>query len=51
MKDRIKNLKLKLLKQYSELDDSRLDDSMYATIRQGMILEFLKELDELVKVK
>ncbi|MCG6152595.1 hypothetical protein [Leptospira bandrabouensis] len=49
MKNKIKDLKIKLWIQYYELNDSALDDSMYATIRQGMIIEFLQELDELTK--
>ncbi|WP_125232066.1 hypothetical protein [Leptospira brenneri] len=49
MKDKVIELKLKLQKQHDELNDSELDDSMYALIRQGMIVEFLKELDNLVK--
>lgn len=49
MEDKIIELRLKLQKQHDELNDSELDDSMYALIRQGMIVEFLKELDNLVK--
>lgn len=48
-KDKIKDLKIKLLLQYNDLNDSGLDDSMYASIRQGMILGFLQELDYLLE--